>query len=48
MQFTFQFVKYFAYGLELAAPLLLFLALLIVTLGQIVGLHLALGGSFNE
>ncbi len=48
MQFTFQFTKYFVYGLELAAPLLLFLALLIVVLGQIVGLHLALVGSFSE
>ncbi|MDH3763470.1 MAG: potassium channel family protein [Gammaproteobacteria bacterium] len=39
MQFTFQFIKYFVYGLELAAPLLLFLTLLIVVLGQIVGLR---------
>ena len=39
MQFTFQFIKYFVYGIELAAPLLLFLALLIVVLGQIVGLR---------
>lgn len=37
MQFTFHFIKYFYYGLGLAAPLLIFLALLIVVLGQVVG-----------
>jgi voltage-gated potassium channel len=37
MEFTFQFIKYFYYGLDLAAPLLIFLALLIVVLGQVVG-----------
>lgn len=37
MEFTFQFIKYFYYGLDLAAPLLIFLALVIVLLGQIVG-----------
>jgi len=39
VQFTFQFIRVFVYGLELAAPLLIFLALLIVVLGQIVGLR---------
>ena len=39
MQFTFQFIKFFVYGLELAAPLLIFLALLIIALGQAVGLR---------
>jgi len=37
VEFTFQFIKYFYYGLDLAAPLLIFLALLIVLLGQVVG-----------
>lgn len=37
MQFTFQFIKYFYYGLGLAAPLLIFLAMLIVVMGQVVG-----------
>ncbi len=37
MQFTFQFLKYFFYGLELAIPLLLFMVIIITTLGQIVG-----------
>ncbi len=37
MEFTFQFIEYFYYGLNLAAPLLIFLALVIVLLGQIVG-----------
>jgi hypothetical protein len=54
MEFTFQFIKLFLYGLGLAAPLLISLVLLIMLLGQIVGikkarlaqrvdLHLALG-----
>ena len=37
MEFTFQFIKYFIYGIGLAAPLLISLALLIIILGQIVG-----------
>lgn len=37
MEFTFKFIKIFFYGLELAAPLLISLAFLIVLLGQIVG-----------
>ncbi len=37
MEFTFRFVRIFFYGLELASPLLLSLALLITLLGQIVG-----------
>jgi len=37
MEFTFQFIKLFFYGLELAAPLLISLVLLIMLLGQIVG-----------
>jgi voltage-gated potassium channel len=37
MEFTFQFIKFFFFGLELAAPLLISLALLIILLGQIVG-----------
>lgn len=37
MEFTFQFIKFFFYGLKLAAPLLISLALLIILLGQIVG-----------
>lgn len=39
MQFTFQFIKYFVYGLDLAAPLLIFLALLIIVMGQVVGMR---------
>ena len=37
MEFTFKFVQIFVYSLELAAPLLLALAVLITLLGQIVG-----------
>ncbi len=37
MEITFRFVRIFFYGLELASPLLLSLALLITLLGQIVG-----------
>jgi len=37
MEFTFQFIKLFFYGLKLAAPLLISLVLLITLLGQIVG-----------
>ena len=37
MDFTFKFIQMFFYGLELAAPLLGFLALLITLMGQIVG-----------
>lgn len=37
MEFTFTFIKLFTYGLALATPLLVFLALLIIMLGQIVG-----------
>jgi len=37
MDFTFNFLKLFTYGLGLAAPLLIFLAVLIVLLGQVVG-----------
>lgn len=37
MEVTFRFVRIFIYGLELASPLLLSLALLITLLGQIVG-----------
>ncbi len=38
MDFTLDFIKLFAYGISLVAPLLLFLALLIAALGQRVGL----------
>ncbi len=37
MEFTFKFIKIFSYGLELGAPLLVFLAVLITLLGQFVG-----------
>jgi voltage-gated potassium channel len=37
VEFTFQFIRLFIYGIELAAPLLLSLALLIIILGQVVG-----------
>ena len=37
VEFTFQFIKFFIYGIGLAAPLLISLALLIIILGQIVG-----------
>ncbi len=37
MEITFRFVRIFFYGLELASPLLLSLAVLITLLGQIVG-----------
>lgn len=37
MEFTFQFIKFFFYGLKLAAPLLISLAIFITLLGQIVG-----------
>ena len=37
MEFTFQFIEYFYYGIWLAAPLLIFLVLLIIVLGQVVG-----------
>jgi voltage-gated potassium channel len=37
MEFTFQFINLFFYGLGLAAPLLISLVLLIMLLGQIVG-----------
>ena len=37
MQFTFEFLEYFFYGLELATPLLIFMAFMIILLGQIVG-----------
>jgi voltage-gated potassium channel len=37
MDFTFQFIKLFLYGIGLAAPLLVFLVLVIGLLGQIVG-----------
>ena len=37
MEFTFQFIKFFIYGLGLAAPLLISLSLLIIILGQVVG-----------
>jgi len=39
VEFTFQFIKIFVLGLELAAPLLIFLVLLIIALGQIVGVR---------
>ena len=39
MEFTFQFIKIYVLGLELAAPLLIFMAILIVVLGQAVGLR---------
>ena len=39
MAFTFQFIKIFLYGLEQALPILAFMALLVVLLGQIVGLR---------
>lgn len=37
MEFTLTFVEIFFYGIGLAAPLLIFLALLITLLGQLVG-----------
>lgn len=37
MEFTFTFIKLFMYGLSLAAPLLAFLVLVIILLGQLVG-----------
>ncbi len=37
MQFTFQFLKFFVYGLELAAPLLILMTFMIVLLGQVAG-----------
>ncbi len=37
MEFTFQFIKLFFYGLGLTAPLLISLVLMITLLGQIVG-----------
>ncbi len=37
MDFTLDFIQLFMYGIALTAPLLLFFALLIVVLGQIVG-----------
>lgn len=37
MEFTFKFVRLFYFGLELAAPLLLSLVMIIILLGQIVG-----------
>ena len=37
MEFTLIFVKLFFMGIELTAPILLFLTLIIVLLGQIVG-----------
>lgn len=39
MEFTFTFIKLFIYGLSLAAPLLVFLVLFIILLGQIVGVR---------
>lgn len=37
MEFTLLFIKLFCYGLELTAPILLFLVLVIVILGQVAG-----------
>ncbi|MGD8349375.1 MAG: potassium channel family protein [Gammaproteobacteria bacterium] len=37
MEFTLQFVRLFLSGLELTAPILLFLVLIIVALGQLAG-----------
>ena len=37
MEFTLQFIRLFAYGLELTAPILSFLVLVIVVLGQVAG-----------
>lgn len=39
MEFTLIFLKLFIYGLSLAAPLLISLAIFIILLGQIVGLR---------
>jgi hypothetical protein len=39
MDFTFTFLKVFAVGLYLAGPLISFLALTIILIGQIVGRH---------
>jgi voltage-gated potassium channel len=39
VQFTFQFLNLFFYGIALAAPLLVFLALMIFILGQVVGMR---------
>jgi len=37
MEFTLLFIKLFFYGPELTAPILLFLVLVIVILGQVAG-----------
>lgn len=37
MEFTLLFLKLFYYGLLLTAPILIFLALVVIALGQIVG-----------
>lgn len=37
VQFTFEFLKVFFYGLELALPLLVFMIFIIIVVGQIVG-----------
>ena len=47
MEFTFKFVRLFYFGLELAAPLLLSLVMIIILLGQIVGLRES-WGRFNS
>ena len=37
MEFTYKFISFFFFGLELASPLLILLAILIILFGQIVG-----------
>lgn len=37
MEFTFEFIRFFVFGLEVASPLLISLAIIITLLGQIVG-----------
>lgn len=37
MEFTLQFIRLFLSGLELTAPILLFLVLIIIVLGQLAG-----------
>jgi len=47
MEFTIKFIRLFFFGIELAAPLLLALALIIILMGQIVG-ALESWGRFNS
>ena len=47
MEFTIKFIRLFFFGFELAAPLLLTLAFLIILMGQIVGVRES-WGRFNS